>query len=250
MPHTQAPESAARPIAPPIPLAEPILTPMPIASSIPIPASVPMTVIDGAVADAAALARALRPLLGAHPVPQSDPRTRGLLVEIAGRKIHQPNGLPGLAELPGMADLLKRFAADRDALYVVAVNETPPSDRDGFFMRPHVDRRYVPGGFAGAPPRWTNVVFLDFPAGGEGGELVVFPPDAFPRGAPVPRDGARAFAERAGGVFVHPRPGRACRMAGHLPHAVLGYAAPPASPWRLAIVIAEFDPDASSPGGR
>jgi hypothetical protein len=205
------------------------------------PPSLPMTVIEDAVGDPRGLARTLRSHLGPHPVPQSDPRTRGMMMEIEGAE--------DLARLrvrfPALAALVDRFAGDPDAVYVVAVNDTPPSPPDAFFMRPHVDRRWMPGGgFAGAAPRWTNVVFLDFPEDGDGGELVVFPPGAFPPGRAVPREDARRTLRAAGGVTVQPRPGHACRMAGHLPHAVLGYAAREESPWRLAVVVAEFGPAA------
>ncbi|WP_205526006.1 hypothetical protein [Pyxidicoccus trucidator] len=208
----------------------------------------PMEVDDGAIADPAALARALRPRLAAHPVPQSDPRTRGLLLEVGG-------GAEGhawlQAELPTLAELFARFSGDADALYVLAVNETPPTATDTFLLRPHVDRRWLGDSFGSAPPRRTTVVFLDFAADARGGELVVFPLDAFDATGPVSRDGARQTVERHQGVLVTPRPGRACRLSGEQPHAVLGYTAAPGSPWRLAIVLAEFarDPDEPRPRG-
>lgn len=206
-----------------------------------------MDVHDGVLADPAGIARALRPRLGTHPVPQSDPRTRGLLLELDG-------GAKGhawlQAELPDLAGLFTRFANDAEALYVLAVNETPPTEPDRFLLRPHVDRRWLGDGFSAAPPRWTTVVFIDFPTRARGGELVVFPHGAFDASEPVPRDGAREAVARHQGVLVTPRPGRACRMAGDQPHAVIGYSAAPEDAWRLAIVLAEFARDASEPPPR
>lgn len=203
-----------------------------------------MNVDDGAAGDPAALARALRPRLGPHPVPQSDARTRGLILEVGGG----PDGHAWLrTELPALGELFARFAGGPDAIHVLAVNETPPTSPDSFLLRPHADRRWLGDGFGPTPPRWTTVVFLDFPEGGRGGELAVFPRDAFEGAEPVPRDGARQTVERTRGVLVPPRPGRACRFPGELPHAVLGYLAPPQSAWRLALVLAEFSGGPSEP---
>lgn len=206
-----------------------------------------MDVDDNAIADPAALARALRPRLGAHPVPQSDPRTRGLLLEASGGS----EGHAWLeAQLPELADVFAHLARDADALYVLAVNETPPTLPDSFLLRPHIDRRWLGDSFGAAPPRWTTVMFLDFPPQARGGDLVVFPRGAFDSAEPVPRDGARQTVERHQGVLVTPRPGRACRLAGDLPHAVLGYSAAPGSSWRLALVLAEFARDPTEPSPR
>ncbi|WP_163988852.1 2OG-Fe(II) oxygenase [Pyxidicoccus caerfyrddinensis] len=206
-----------------------------------------MAVDDGAIAEPAALARALRPRLGAHPVPQSDPRTRGLLLELSG----SPDGHAWLrAELPELAGLFTRFAGDADSLYVLAVNQTPPTATDRFLLRPHVDRRWLGDGFGSAPPRWTTMVYLDFPTDARGGELAVFPRGAFDASGPVSRDGARQTVEHHHGVLVTPLPGRACRLSGELPHAVLGYSAAPQATWRLAIVLAEFARDPTEPPPR
>ncbi len=203
--------------------------------------------IDDAVADPTELATTLRPKLSAHPVPQSDPRTRGLLVETAG--LSDDRAWLGL-ELWGLGERLAGFAAEPGAVFVIAVNETPPTSPDCFLLRPHVDRRWLAGGFARRPPSWTTVVFLEFPPRGFGGELVVFPRGAFEDSAPVPRKDARGTVVHRGGVLIPPRPGRACRFAGDLPHAVLGYSAAPDDAWRLAIVIAKFTPDPDEPPPR
>ena len=192
---------------------------------------------DDALADPAALARALRPTLGRHPVPQSDSRTRGLLLEVGADGDAQAHLR---AEMPVLGELLARLAHAADGLYVLAVNETPPSPPDSFLLRPHVDRRWTEEGFGRTPPRWTTVAFLDFPATGEGGELAVFPPDAFDECSAVARHNARQTVADRRGLLVAPRPGRACRFAGTLPHAVLGYAAAPDEAWRTAVVLAEF----------
>jgi hypothetical protein len=114
-------------------------------------------------------------------------------------------------------------------------------------LRPHVDRRWLPGGFGRHAPRWTAVVFLDFPPGGAGGELAVFPADAFDQVEPGGREDARHAVTRHHGVLVAPRPGLLCRFAGNHPHAVLGYTCASRDAWRLTAVLAEFTPRADEP---
>jgi hypothetical protein len=142
--------------------------------------------------------------------------------------------------VPALGEIVRRFAHDPHAVYVVAVNETPPTSPGTFFMRPHVDRRWLGDSFGAAPPRWTLVAFLDFPESGKGGELVVFPRAAFQDETPVSRENAQAAIAAAGGQLISPRPGRICHLAGDLPHAVLGYTAADADCRRLAVVLAEF----------
>jgi len=207
-----------------------------------------MSILDDAVADPAALARLLRLRLGPHPVPQSDPRVRGLFLEFGG----ESDGLALLrAKAPELGESVAQFAREPDAIYALAVNETPPSSPDSFVLRPHVDRRWLGDGFGCAPPRSTTIVFLDFPPTGQGGELVVFPREAFDDDASVPRNDARQTVMSKRGALVAPLPGRACRFAGDLPHAALGYSATPDDPWRLVLVLAEFarNPDEPPPRG-
>lgn len=154
------------------------------------------------------------------------------------------------AEAPELFEAAARFAREPDAVYVLAVNETPPSSPDNFMLRPHVDRRWLGNGFGCSPPRWTTVAFVDFPAAGRGGELIVFPREAFDDAAYEPRNDARRTVARKHGALVAPRPGRVCRFAGDLPHAALGYSAAPDDPWRLVIVLAEFAHDSSEPPPR
>ena len=198
---------------------------------------VPVTILDDAIADPAAAAATLRPHIKQHPVPQSDPRTRGLMLEATGCA-----DFLSLMQtyVPALNGIVSQFARDPQAIYVLAVNETPPSSSDMFFMRPHVDRRWLGEGFGAAPPRWTAVAFLDFPRTGQGGELVVFPRGAFDNGDPVSRENARATITAAGGRLITPQPGRICHLAGDLPHAVLGYSADEGDCRRLALVLAEF----------
>lgn len=181
-------------------------------------------------------------------MPQSDPRVRGLIVEFGGESSGLALLLTGAPEL---GELVTMFAREPDAIYVLAANETPPSSPDSFMLRPHVDRRWLGDGFGRQPPRSTTVVFLDFSVAGQGGELAVFPREAFDGAASVSRDDARQTVTLKQGALVAPIPGRACRFAGDLPHATLGYSAAPEDPWRLVVVLAEFAgaPDEPPPQG-
>jgi hypothetical protein len=193
-------------------------------------------ICDRAIADPAGVAAAVRPLLGPHPVRQSDPRTRGLLVEVAPAvsRAAQAASVP-----PPLAALFEGLAGDPGAPHILAVNETPPGPPDHFLMLPHLDRT----GPDRLLPVRTLVGFLDFPEGGKGGELVVFPRGAAAACARIrSRENGRAAAADAGGMLVSPLAGRVCAMAGDQPHAVLSYAAP-GGPWRLALVLAELSAD-------
>lgn len=203
---------------------------------------------DDAIADPQALATALRPLLTRHPVPQSDERTRGMMVEFGWGAGRSDNGTPDW--VPALRTLLALFTGATDAINILAINENPPAPPDRFMLRPHVDRRWLGDGFGRHAPRWTAVAFLDFPPGGQGGELVVFPPDAFAQAEPAGREDARCAVEAHGGMLIAPKPGRLCRFAGAHPHAVLGYSCAPADPWRMTAVLAEFAPRADEPAPR
>jgi hypothetical protein len=204
-----------------------------------------LTLCDDAIADPQALAAALRPLLTRHPVPQSDARTRGMIFEFGWGE-----GKPDWADVPALRTLLALFTGAADAINILAINENPPAPPENFMLRPHVDRRWLPDGFGRYAPRWTAVAFLDFPPDGEGGELVVFPPDAFENAEPAGREDARRTVEIHGGRLIAPKPGRLCRFAGLHPHAVLGYRCAPQAPWRLSAVLAEFSPRPDEPPPR
>ena len=206
--------------------------------------------MEDAIADPIALARDLRPLLTRHPVPQSDERTRGMMFEFGWRKGKSDNGAsPDWANVPALRTLLALFTGAPDAINILAINENPPAPPDSFMLRPHVDRRWLGDGFGRHAPLFTAVVFLDFPSGRAGGELVVFAPDAFAQAEPPGRDDARATLALHGGMLITPRPGRLCRFAGHHPHAVLGYDGGANEPWRMSAVLAEFvaRPDEPAP---
>ena len=205
---------------------------------------------DDAIADPKALASALRPLLTRHPVPQSDERTRGMIVEFGWGDGKSDDGTPDWADVPALRTLLALFTGAQDAINILAINENPPAPADTFMLRPHVDRRWLPDGFGRHAPRWTAVAFLDFPPGGQGGELVVFPPDAFAQAEPAGRDAARRAVRTHGGMLVTPKPGRLCRFAGEHPHAVLGYDCAPDARWRMTAVLAEFAPRPDEPAPR
>jgi hypothetical protein len=196
-----------------------------------------LLITDDAVPAAADTAQSLRLQLKVHPVPHYDPRTRGLLLEVDGAPTAQQQFQ---VDHPVLASLVNRFLQATDAVYIVAVNETPPSGPDLFQMRPHIDRRWLGSGFSPDAPRFTTIVFLDFPRSGRGGELVLFPSATYTDLAAVPREGARATVAQHHGLQVPPQPGRTCRFAGALPHAVLGYSADPEDVWRLVVVVAEF----------
>ena len=192
---------------------------------------------DDAIVDPKGLATALRPLLTRHPVPQSDERTRGMILEFGWGE-----SKPSWADVPALNTLLGLFTGETDAINILAINENPPASPDTFMLRPH--------GFGRHAPRWTAVAFLDFPPGGKDGELVVFPRDAFDRADPPAREDARQAVARHAGILIEPRPGRLCRFAGYHPHAVLGYTSQPGDAWRLAAVLAEFSPREDEPSAR
>jgi hypothetical protein len=207
--------------------------------------------VEDAIADPIALARDLRPLLARHPVPQSDARTRGMIVEFGwGRNMSGNGKPPGWTNLPALRTLLALFTGARDAINILAINENPPAPPDSFMLRPHVDRRWLGDGFGRHAPRWTAVAFLDFPPRGQGGELVVFAPDAFAQAEPAGREDARRIVETHGGMLIAPKPGRLCRFAGVHPHAVLGYGCAPHDSWRMTAVLAEFAPHPDEPAPR
>jgi len=171
-------------------------------------------------------------------VPQSDPRTLGFVIELSGEVDVQ---LAQIEKIPALEPLLQFCTPDPSLIYVLAANETPATSADTFFMRPHVDKRWLAPGFGDAVPRHTSVVFLDFPDEGRGGELVVFDNTPASLLHDLPREGGRAAAERLGAAFVDPIPGHYFRMEGRFPHAVLGYEAASQSARRLAIVVGAFE---------
>jgi hypothetical protein len=146
--------------------------------------------------------------------------------------------------------LLALFTGAMDAINILAINENRRARRTAFMLRPHVDRRWLPDGFGRHAPRWTAVAFLDFPPGGQGGELVVFPPTRSRRRSRQAATDARRAVEAHGGMLIAPKPGRLCRFAGAHPHAVLGYDCAPDAPWRMTAVLAEFAPRADEPAPR
>jgi hypothetical protein len=206
--------------------------------------------VEDAIADPTSLARDLRPLLTRHPVPQSDARTRGMIFEFGWDQDKSGNDTPDWANVPALRTLLALFTGAADAINILAINENPPAPPDSFMLRPHVDRRWLGDGFGRHAPRFTAIVFLDFPTGRTGGEFVVFPPDAWAHAEPVGRDDARRTVALHGGMLITPRPGRLCRFAGHHPHAVLGYDGAANEPWRMSAVLAEFAPRADEPAPR
>lgn len=194
-----------------------------------------LAIVDDAVAEPRSLARALRGLLGPHPIPQSDPRTRGQVVTLDPAPTHAEQ----LQAVPEpLRGLFARFCKNPAASYILAVNETPPGEPDQFLMRPHLDRV----GPSRILPQTTTVVFLDFPKGAPGGQLVVFPREAAARCGGVLRANARQTAADLGGILIDPIPGRATTLSGDLPHAVISYASE-SECWRQVAVLSEF------PGG-
>jgi len=169
-------------------------------------------------------------------VPQRDPRARGWIQEL-----HTELGPSAFATFgPGLAELVELLPPRPGTALTIALNETPRTDPDGFFLRPHVDRRWLgKSRFGVEPPLRTAIVFLAFPPDGSGGELVVFDPGRW-----VPREhgalAAREAISRAGGHLVEPVPGRACFLEGEQVHAMLGYSTTDQSARRLAAVLAEF----------
>lgn len=200
--------------------------------------NVEVTITDNAIENLEAIKREITPALQRHPVPQSDPRTKGLIIQFRkDTAIHSFSGLPVLY------DFIQRRLTDNSAEYILAVNQTPPTSHLDFLMRPHIDRRWHNSEFNSDAPLTTTVMFLDFPSGAEGGELVVFEEDddeLMKRLDAMERKDARRQLTRYNATIISPQPGRICTFPGHRPHAVLGYSAHENEIWRLSLVFAEF----------
>jgi hypothetical protein len=197
--------------------------------------------IENAVIDAVKISKALnlRAVMGRHPITYADPRVRGFMLEM--RKT--PQNFTRLShELPELFVPLSRFEEHESNFILLAVNQYPPTDRDEFLLKPHIDRNYQNKIFdLELAPLSTVVAFLDFPECAVGGELVVFPAEAFSESSEsIPRENARSTVERYEGQLVQPVPGSACILRGPVIHAVLGYEAPVESRWRTVLVIAQF----------
>ena len=197
-----------------------------------------VTITDDAITNRPALLTELIPLLRPHPVPQSDARTRGFLVQF--RKETAQETFQHLPLLYGF--LQAQVTGGRE--YLLALNQTPPTNDNDFAMRPHVDRKWEKSEFDTQAPLFTTVLFLDFPATGSGGELVIFEncSEAQLQALDgIDRKNARQQLPQFDPLLVAPVPGRSCRFGGHLPHAVLGYCSPEHEIWRLSMILAEFE---------
>ncbi len=188
-----------------------------------------ITIHDAAIPCLNELNKELSPKLQAHPVPQSDPRAKGLI-----RQFTKDAAATVLADMPVLYSVIFPQLHD-EATYFLAANQTPPTHHDDFAMRPH--------GFSRETPLWTTVMFLKFPLLCEGGELVIFE-----NTDELQMSYLDAMERRNGRNQLHgfkaqlltPELGRVCRFPGHLPHAVLGYSESSDQTQRLSIVLAEF----------
>lgn len=177
--------------------------------------------------------------MGLHPIPYSDPRVQGFILEL--RKT--PENIDRLSrEIPEMLAPLKRFEDRESDLALIAINRYPPTSKNDFILKPHIDRQYHHAKFnLELAPTSTVVVFLDFPDDASGGELVVFPtrsPEDFPDS--IPRENARSTVKQYGGELFLPTPGSACVLKGPVIHGVIGYEASTDCRWRTVLVIAQF----------
>lgn len=181
------------------------------------------------------LKKELHQQLGLHPVPQSNPATKGVLFEIASGDLTSVSD-----SYPELATTIFPFVQTPQANYILAVNETPPGVYTDFAMRPHVDKRWSNGQFYDETPTWTQVMFLNFNSHARGGELLIFHPEQAALLHRLPRENARTNITSLEPIIIKPVAGRICKFDGVLPHAVLGYETSVDSDWRLSIVLAEF----------
>ena len=196
---------------------------------------------ENTLIDAINISNALskHPLMGPHPISYSDPRVQGFILEMK----KTPENMDRLSkEIPELVKPLERFEDRESDLFLLAVNRYPPTSKNDFILKPHVDRHYHNSKFnLDLAPTSTVVVFLDFPDDASGGELVVFPtcsPDDFPDS--IPRENARLTVKKYGGELFSPIPGSACILKGPVIHGVIGYEAPSDCRWRTVLVIAQF----------
>lgn len=193
-----------------------------------------VSIKDHAIPNLFALQLVFQKHLPIHPVPQRDPRTRGLLFEIKNGDLSVIP--PHLAELSTVINPYLTTAGQ----YILAVNKTPPSESQDFAMRPHLDKRWTNGQFINQHPEWTQVMFIQFDAQGIGGELLVFHPAQQTLAAALPTQQVRPMLKELAPVLIKPEAGRVCRFSGLCPHAVLGYQIPVSGLWRMSIVLAKF----------
>lgn len=201
-------------------------------------------IIDNAIPNLEQLRLEIIPMLGPHPVPQSDERTKGMIVQFNKRTVRDY-----FERLPLLQALIQPFITKENGDYILAVNQTPPTHDDDFLMRPHIDRRWQEHDFSSDAPTWTKVMFLDFPGDGKGGELLVFEhtnEQIMEQLDAINRINARSAWAMYKPYIVDPIPGRICTFQGQLPHAVMGYTTHENEIWRLSIILAEFCHDAIS----
>ena len=197
-------------------------------------------VYENAIANRQAILDEVIPKLIAHPVPQSDARTKGLLFDFEKRTLEQ-----ALLEFPHLHSFVAGFVNNNAASYILAANQTPPTCSDDFLMRPHIDRRWQADEFKPQSATWTMVMFLDFSPAAVGGELVVFEePAEFDTVETLERKNVRHLLKKYRTKIIEPIPGRVCKLPGHLPHAVLGYDGREEENWRLTLILAEFTGEA------
>lgn len=178
-------------------------------------------------------------LMGKHPLPYGDPRVRGFVAEFTSStddlNLLKQDALP-------LWEPFDTFRQKDCNLFTIAVNQYPPTDADSFLLKPHIDRRFRNNSFdLELFPVCTSVLFLDFPAQGEGGELVTFPDTRlFDSTDEISRTNARGTVEKFNGRLIAPQPGRACLLWGPVPHAVIGYKSSFEDAWRMVCVFAQF----------
>jgi hypothetical protein len=196
-----------------------------------------LSIVNNHISNLELIIEELKPALQAHPIPQSDIRSKGLVFEL--KKSNLTTILQGFPALKG---LIEQSISEKYS-YVLSINQTPPTDNRDFFMRPHLDLKWENDGFSKISPLKTTVYFLEFPDNSLGGELIVWEnadQQLIEKLSNMDRRNVRDKISHIEATFIHPIPGRTCKFSGNLPHAVMGYHSNENDKWRLNIILAEF----------
>lgn len=183
----------------------------------------------------------ITPLLNPHPLIKGNFPVNGIVINCNYGNLKQK-----LDGYPLLYQLLSPFILQNIQEYVFAINQTPPTEFDSFFMLPHFDSYYQENGsFQNIHPLNTFIFYLNFPSDSKGGELIIFNTphsnSSIKKLQLITRKQARSQLENYPATFHLPSPGVIYQVHGNVPHAVLGYTTNDKKSKRLAFILASYD---------